>query len=252
MSQGYDPIERTKVVRERVCREGSSGQERLYYRFRGGRWYGGIASADVIGCNLSCKFCWAWYFRDRYNLGNYFTSEGAFRKLRKIAVGRRYNLMRLTGGEPTICRDHLIRLVELALASGYGFILETNGLLLGHDMSYAKELSSYDDLLIRVSFKGVNPEEFSELTGAKPSGFDLQLSALRNLLDYGIKPCRNLIPAIMVSFSKDEDIAEFVMKLSDMDEDLPRCIDWEVVILYPHVEKILRKTGLRPRKYLRP
>jgi len=248
----YDPIERARVVHERVCREGSSGQERLYYRFRGGRWYGGIASADVIGCNLSCKFCWAWRFRDRYDLGKYFSPEDAFRKLRKIAVVRGYSLMRLTGGEPTICREHLIRLIELASSSKYRFILETNGLLLGHDRNYARELSRYNDLIIRVSFKGVNPEEFARLTGAKPSGFDLQLSALRNLLNYGVKPCLNLIPAIMISFSREEDIAEFVMKLSDMDEDLPKCIDWEVVILYPHVERVLRKAGIWPKKYLRP
>ncbi len=252
MDQGYDPIERAYRVRERVCRESSEGQERLYYRFRGGRWYGGIASADVIGCNLSCKFCWAWYFRDRYNLGKYYNPDKAFRKLRKIAMGKGYDLLRLTGGEPTICRSHLIHLINLSSASAYQFILETNGILLGCDKNYAKELSVYDDLVIRVSFKGVNPEEFSELTGASPSGFGLQLNALRNLLKYGMEPCRNLIPAIMVSFSKDEDVAEFIMKLSEISEDLPKCVDWEVVILYPHVEKVLRKTGLKPFKYIKP
>ena len=33
---------------------------RRYRRFRADRWYGGIATADIVGCNLRCAMCWAW------------------------------------------------------------------------------------------------------------------------------------------------------------------------------------------------
>jgi len=42
---------------------------RKYYKFRGGRWYGGIAAADCIGCNLKCTFCWSNVPRDNPSMG---------------------------------------------------------------------------------------------------------------------------------------------------------------------------------------
>jgi uncharacterized Fe-S cluster-containing radical SAM superfamily protein len=52
--QGYDPLKLGEAVQAHVVRE----DERKYYRFRGGKWYGGIATADCVGCNLRCVFCW--------------------------------------------------------------------------------------------------------------------------------------------------------------------------------------------------
>jgi len=57
LSSGYDPIVRASRVSELVCRSEGGVESRLYYRFRADRWYGGIATGDVIGCNLSCVFC---------------------------------------------------------------------------------------------------------------------------------------------------------------------------------------------------
>jgi uncharacterized Fe-S cluster-containing radical SAM superfamily protein len=52
----FNPFELGERVSEKVCR----GNERMYYRFRGGRFYGGVATADAVGCNLRCVFCWSW------------------------------------------------------------------------------------------------------------------------------------------------------------------------------------------------
>jgi uncharacterized Fe-S cluster-containing radical SAM superfamily protein len=248
----YDPLTRSDAVKRKVCRSRGGVEERLYFRFRGGGWYGGVSSGDVIGCNLSCKFCWAWRFRDRYEWGKFYTPTSSYAVLRKIAEKHGYDKVRLTGGEPTLCRDHLISLIQLAMHDGYTFIVETNGILLGHDKTYARELSRFDNVLVRVSFKGVNRDEFALLTGADPIGFDLQLSALKNLLKSGLEPCRNVLPAVMISFSNDVDIAKFVVELSSMDEKLSRCIDWEVVIMYPHVKSLLKKYGLKPKRFINP
>ncbi len=248
----YDPLARSDIVKRKVCLGGRDAEERLYFRFRGGRWYGGVSSGDVIGCNLSCKFCWAWRFRDRYDWGKFYTPLSSYAKLRKIAEKNGYDKVRLTGGEPTLCRDHLISLIELARKDGYMFIVETNGILLGQDKMYSRELAGFNNALVRISFKGVNRDEFAMLTGAFPIGFDLQLSAVKNLLESGLEPCRNVVPAAMISFSNDADIAKFAIELSDIDEKLSECIDWEVVIMYPHVRALLRKYGLRPRRYINP
>jgi len=52
----YDPIEMAGETREVVCR----GDRRKYYRFRPARFYGGIATADCVGCCLRCVYCWSW------------------------------------------------------------------------------------------------------------------------------------------------------------------------------------------------
>ncbi len=248
----YDPLRKGVYAESKVCRGSGSGTERKYFRFRGGRWYGGIASGDVIGCNLACRFCWAWRFRDRYDLGRYYRPESAYLKLKFIAERRRYKLLRLTGGEPTLCVDHLLALADLALRDGYSFLVETNGLLIGSKKWVAEEIARRSGLIVRVSFKGVNEEDFVKLTGASPYGYRLQFRAIKNLLDEGMKPCEEVVPAAMISFSSDEEIAAFVTELSDLDHVLPGCIDWEVVILYPHVERLLRKYGLKPKRYVKP
>jgi len=51
----YNPIELTEKIERIVCKD----KEKKYYRFRPTGFYGGIATADTVGCNLRCKFCWS-------------------------------------------------------------------------------------------------------------------------------------------------------------------------------------------------
>lgn len=248
----YDPVRQAELVTPKVTKYVGNTELRKYFRFRGGRWYGGIASADVIGCNMACKFCWSWYFRSKYDAGEFLSPAEAYERLKEIAEKRGYRLMRLTGGEPTLSRKHLLDLITMAEGEGYVFIVETNGILLGHDATYARDLASHTNVFVRVSFKGVTEEEYYTLTGADPSTFDLQFQALRNLIDYGLVPGKEVVAAAMVSFSKDSDIARFLMRLSEIDERLVDSVDWEVVILYPHVKELLRRYKLRPKRYVEP
>jgi uncharacterized Fe-S cluster-containing radical SAM superfamily protein len=67
------------------------------------------------------------------------------------------------------------------------FILETNGILLGSDPSYAKELAEFKDkLYVRVSYKAATPESFTMRTGAMGEFYELPFKALQFLLDEGI------------------------------------------------------------------
>ena len=50
----FNPLQRAEEVEELVMK----GQKRKYYRFRPARYYGGIATADLVGCNLLCAYCW--------------------------------------------------------------------------------------------------------------------------------------------------------------------------------------------------
>ena len=50
----FDPIVRAAKTEDLVMHEGT----RLYYRFRASQFYGGIATADAVGCSFLCAYCW--------------------------------------------------------------------------------------------------------------------------------------------------------------------------------------------------
>jgi len=240
----YDPLKLTEAVRKIVVRSIGEVELRKYYRFRGGRWYGGIATADSVGCNLRCRFCWSWRPRDNMSkYGRFYTPKEVYMRLISIASKRGYRQLRVSGGEPTIGRKHLLQLLELLEETNYLFILETNGILLGAQRDYAKELSKFKNIHVRVSLKGCTPEEFAKLTGAKPEAFNLQLNALKNLIDYGV----STHPAVMLSFSSKESLEMLIEKLREIDNELVEELEPEYVFLYPHVIELLKRHGLKPR-----
>ena len=159
----YNPITLSKKIEKIVFQE----NKKKYYRFRPAGFYGGIATADTVGCNLRCKFCWStnsvW---NPTNTGKFFTPEEISETLLDIAESKGYDQVRISGGEPTIGENHLINVLE-CLNPSLNFILETNGILLGHDKKYIEELSKFNNLHIRICIKGINSEEFTLLTGAE-------------------------------------------------------------------------------------
>ncbi len=239
----FDPIERAHEIQKLI----SKGNLRKYYRFRGARFYGGIATADCVGCNLNCLFCWSWSKVKRPNrFGQFYSPEDAAKKLTNIARGRGFHQIRISGNEPTLSRGHLLEVLD-RIPEDITFILETNGLLIGHEESYAKDLSSFKNLHVRVSLKGSTEEEFTRLTGAKEEGFRLQLKALEHLNRYGI----HAHPAVMVSFSPQEDLkglGERLQKISPKFQDM----EIEELVLYGNIEKRLKKAGLLFRSAYAP
>lgn len=230
----FDPIELAEKTRRDVCRDLS----RKYYRFRPARFYGGIATADCVGCCLRCVFCWSWkVVSTPKTSGQFYSPEDVARRLTSIAKKKRLKKMRISGNEPTICREHLIKVLE-NIDESYLFILETNGILIGSDESYAEDLSRFSNLFVRVSLKGACGEEFSRLTGAVPKGFDLQLKALENLVRHGVD-CH---PACMISFSSPENLDALRRRLKAIH---PYFGDFEAeeLIPYPHVVERLKKLG---------
>jgi uncharacterized Fe-S cluster-containing radical SAM superfamily protein len=235
----YDPLEVSARVEKIVAR----GEERKYYRFRPALFYGGIATADCVGCNLSCAFCWSGApRRSPERSGRFCSPEQVFEKLDAIATKRGFSQLRVSGNEPTIGRQHLLKLLELVDRTRYKFILETNGILIGADASYARALAMFKRLHVRVSLKGCDAEQFSLLTGAGPEAFELQLASLRNLIDAGAS-CH---AAVMQEFAEGK-IATLKKRLEEIDRRLADELEFEYLIPYPHVVRELAKRGLQVR-----
>ena len=148
--------------------------------------------------------------------------------------------MRISGNEPTIAKQHLLKVISLINKTNLLFILETNGTLL--DENFVQELAKFRNLHVRVSLKGTNPDEFSMLTGAIPNTFDRILNNLTLLIEYQVD--FNL--AVMLSFSPDKNITLFKEKLNKMSPVFREDFEEEYIFLYPHVVRRLKKAGIKP------
>ncbi len=234
----FDPVIQAQKLARTVVRE----DMRKYYRIpRAGRWYGGIATADCCGCNLKCVFCWSNKPRDNpEKIGKFYSSKQVFEKITDCARKNNYNLLRISGNEPTIGKNHLLKVLSMVDNSKYFFILETNGTLLNEE--FVVDLSQRSSVHIRVSLKGTNPEEFSMLTGALPEAFDTIIANLRLLVKFRIK----FNVAVMLSFSPDENIMLLKERLEEISPNLLNDFEEEYIFLYPHVVQRLKKAKIKP------
>ena len=227
------------ALAERLQEIIGSGEKRKYYRFRPAPYYGGIATADCVGCCLRCLFCWSWHIIVQpEKKGRFYSPEEVARNLISIARKKGFQRIRISGNEPTLHRPHLLKVLEL-IPGELHFILQTNGILIGHDPSYAGELSRFNNLHVRASLKGACPEGFTRLTWANPEGFDLQLKALENLVEAGI----DCFPAVMANFSSPKEIRRLRERLKAIRPDFAD-FEEEELILYPFVQENLQKGGL--------
>ena len=244
-SKKYDCVRRHRAIEKLVVRQSSLGEERLYYRFRRDRWYGGIFTSDCSGCGLLCKFCWLSEkaFYRPHQIGRYYSSVEVASRLIEGARQCGLRQLRISGGEPTIGRRHLLEVLdELMRQSCSKFILETNGILIGSERDYAEQLSIYPFLHVRVSFKGCSENEFESLTGAEPEGFTLQLQALRRLVEAGVS-CH---AAVMTSFSSSNALDMFCRRIGGINPRLANATEIEEVILYRQVVKRMKRYGIQP------
>lgn len=227
-----NPLKEADSIKKMVCKN----DERKYYRFRGGRFYGGIASADCVGCFLDCAYCWSQKPRKNLAIGKFYSPDEVVDKLVGIARKNGYDKVRITGNEPTLCKEHLLKIIK-KVPKDFLFILETNGILI--DDEYAEDLSIFKNLHVRVSLKGANQEMFSSITNTNAKFFRYQLDSLKRLVNNDIS-CN---PAIMFDLLTREDIIEIREKLYGIHPSLK--LEFESLIKYPFVEENLRKRGIK-------
>ncbi len=255
-SKPFDPVWLAKVSEKIVTREGEEGQERKYTAFYSVPVYRGIATGYAVGCCLRCFYCWSPLSRDfpeRY--GRFYSPREAFRLLVKAArEGIRYgppywrrlkiDKCRISGCEPTIGQRHLLALLDLVEESSFRlFILETNGILIGYDKSYARDLSKYSKVHVRVSIKAGTPEGFTKRTGARGEFYELPFKALEHLMDAGVS-CHAAAmtdPRIM----SREERRLIIERLAEIDAWLAANLEEEAIDPYDTTLLRLAKAGVK-------
>ncbi len=186
----FDPLVLTRETEKLVCLKDNDRCLRKYTDFYVVGVYQGVATGYVVGCNLRCIFCWSDYSRDYPELyGEYYSPEDVAYTLRKLCRDENVERARISGGEPTLCPDHLVQVLELVDPAPEitTFLLETNGILIGHDENYAKRLAQFRKLIVRVSIKASTETKFEKITGAQGKFLELQFRAIKNLLKHGVE-----------------------------------------------------------------
>lgn len=262
---GYSPIYRAREIEKQVTItiDETNEQARWYYKswstkdpsvkeaeenymFRPTNYYGGSVCADVIGCNIDCVYCWVEEKNKKLNsdICDHFllNPQEVVDELLRIANEKNYNTIRLTGGEPTLSRKHLLGIFNILNARKFSkkFILETNGTLIGNDSSYAKDLKKYRDFLhVRVSLKGTSPKSFEIHTGASSEFFELQMHAIHNCIENGID-CHAVV--MLDRIGTGEELRQLVSSLRGMGLTSP--LEFERLFLYKHVIERFEKRGI--------
>lgn len=246
----FDPIELSERTERAVCR----GNKRKYSKFDSTINYKtGVATGYVVGCSLRCIFCWASETRDHYmKEADYYSPQEVYDRLDAIAKAKRLHQVRISDGEPTIGKNHLLELLELVERSDYKrFVLETNGILLGTDRDYVRELAAFKKVWVRVSVKAGTPEAFALKTGARAEAFECQFRAIRYLKEARL----NFDIAAMSADPRFMDPLErisLIAKLADIDPGLVLNLEEEMAILYKTTVKRLKAPGWDQSRRLLP
>jgi uncharacterized Fe-S cluster-containing radical SAM superfamily protein len=236
----FDPIALNAATERAVCQ----GNKRKYYRFVNTINYRGIAEGYPVGCNLRCIFCWASETRDQSTAElSYYSPQDVFDRISAIAKKKGLQLLGISHAEATLGKSHLLELLELVERSDFKrFVLETNGILLGHDRSYARDLAAFKKVWVRVSIKAGTPEAFTRKTGASAEAFEYPFQALRYLKDAAV----DFSVAAMSADPRFMDPLErisLIGRLAAIDPHLVLNLEEEMVVFFANTSKRLKAAG---------
>ena len=236
-SRPFDPKDLARETEKIICR----GNRRKYTDFYCTGVYGGISTGYLVGCDLRCFFCWVNKSRDYpEKFGDYYSPAQVFGLLYSNARKGRVKRVRISGGEPTLCKEHLLGLLELVENINYLFVLETNGLLI--DKGYAEDLSRFKNIHVRVSLKAGTPEGFQQRTGAMAEFFDLPFNSIVNLLENNVS-----MHAASMSDPKlmpKRERQAMVNKLFKIDKRIALELEEELCDPYPNTRERIRFAGI--------
>ena len=158
-------------------------------------------------CNLRCPVCFASAGESRG--GDLPMEEIERRYDLLLAHGAPFNIQ-LSGGEPTV-RDDLPEIIAMGREKGFSFFqLNTNGLRLAEDASYAQKLKDAGLSCVFLQFDSLRDETYEMLRGR--ALLSQKLRAVENCAAAGLGTV--LVPVVAAGVNEDEvgDILRFAVE----------------------------------------
>jgi 7,8-dihydro-6-hydroxymethylpterin dimethyltransferase len=133
-------------------------------------------------CDINCPICYANSGKD------YFLDLKTIDKMMDLFQESEHNsaeILQISGGEPTIHPD-ILDIIKLAKNKNFKRVmLNTNGIRIGKDENFVKELSKFNDgFEIYLQFDGFKKETYDYLRGGDL--INIKLKAIENLEKYNI------------------------------------------------------------------
>lgn len=158
-------------------------------------------------CNLHCSYCFA-------DSGGKKEEDSSLETIRLqyesvLKASGKCNIQ-LSGGEPTV-RDDLTEIIKLGKDMGFNFIqLNTNGIRLGEDENYVKELKAAGLSSIYLQFDGTNDIIYKKLRGKEL--LKVKTIAVENCEKHGIGIV--LVPTLVPGVNRDNigEIIDFALE----------------------------------------
>ena len=240
LSFPFDPVERSEESERLVMKD----EQRLYHRFRPAPYYGGIATADAVGCSFLCAYCWN-YNRNLYpqRFDKFYSAREVASRLLKIAHKKFFHLFRITGSEPLLGENsfhHFLKVITHIFQEKprSTFILETNGFFLGYRKDLIENLK-FPNLWIRIALKGIDEDTFQNITGAKKEFFLHPIMALKELEKQKIKAW----PAIMEDLFTENEIGGLRKFLHEF--SIKAQLELEYLEKYPFVLENMQERNIK-------
>ena len=148
-------------------------------------------------CNMHCSFCFAEADSPESRRRD-LNSEQLKARIFDLTIPGR-TLLQLSGGEPTV-REDLPELISFAVQCGCRYVqLNTNGIRLAGDPSYAKSLAEAGLSFVFLQFDGLDDKIYRKLRGRDL--LEIKLSAIENCKKAGLGV--TLVPVIVPGVNED-------------------------------------------------
>jgi len=260
--QWLNPIKQSKTIKDKVLVDG----KRMVYKTRPNtRFYGGIYTFDIAGCNFDCAYCWTSQDTKngcgaiidklkQKNANLFYSPQELWDKYSKQTDS---NKIRLSGGEPLITPEFTLEFLDVG-ARYYkkkgvkGQIwLETNGFELVQNSNFCEDMGQFKDYLrIYLSLKQT-PEKYSETTGVDHKYCDTGFKALELLMDKGVMT----VPAApLANIFDPETIPWFVERLQKIHKNAPLITEIGDIVFMPpdRISKRLNERGFTSENRFKP
>jgi uncharacterized Fe-S cluster-containing radical SAM superfamily protein len=200
-----------------------------------------LLALHMLGCNLNCGYCWV---PDERRIGHgcqveayaYQPPEDTYALLKGMAIMHHIKQVRISGCEPLINEEHLLKVIKWSVADKYQYVLDTNGTLLTE--KFLDKLEPYKrNIYMYFGLKGATSEHFHNIAYADEKLWHKQIEALRMINRRGYTIGLNL----MSNLTPPEILPDLFETLHHISPWLPAALDMKRMTYFPHIARRLKK-----------